>query len=153
MLFRKTTNFLYIVPLLHEGCGFMCYLPERSKRFLSLTTRHVKSRSSRCNSIGEALQVGERNVATRPPVPEISEITDTYTDTHTHTTHTENTGINVIDTCVFLRLQWKSENVFPSTLADYIWYCNSIMFTKLFSCYKYDQLDVIYFCFIFFHST
>ena len=57
--------------------------------------RRVDSRSSRCNSPGEALHVGASSVALRPPVPSISEITDTRTHTQTHT---QNTAINIIDT-------------------------------------------------------
>ena len=50
----------------------------------------VNSRSSCCNSPGEVLHVGASSVALQPPVPDISEITDTHT-------HTQNTAINIID--------------------------------------------------------
>ena len=52
--------------------------------------RRVYLRSSRCNSLSEALHVGASNVALRPPVPGISEITNTQT-------HTRSTSINIID--------------------------------------------------------
>ena len=53
------------------------------KAFFSRTTRRVDSKTSHCNSSGEALHVGESSVALRRPVPEISEITNAQTDTHT----------------------------------------------------------------------
>ena len=65
---------------------------ESVKGFISRTTRRVDSKTSRWNSPGEALHVGESRVALRRPVPEISEITNT----HTHT-HTRNTAINITD--------------------------------------------------------
>ena len=66
-----------------------------SKGYFSRTMRRVNSRSSRCNLPSEALHVGASSVALRPQVPDISEITDGHTDTHTNT---QITTINIIDT-------------------------------------------------------
>ena len=62
--------------------------------------RRVDSRSSRCNSPGEALHVGASSVALRPPVPGISEITDTHT-------HTRSMSINIIDRMS----RWREPNM------------------------------------------
>ena len=62
-----------------------------SKGFSSRTLHLVNSKSSRCNSPSEALQVSASSVALRPPVPGISELTDT---------HTQNTRINIINSSV-----------------------------------------------------
>ena len=42
----------------------------------------VDSKSSCCNSPGEALHVGASSVSLRPPIPDISEITNAHTHTH-----------------------------------------------------------------------
>ena len=54
-----------------------------SKCSCSRTMHRVYSRTSCCNLAGEALHVGASSVALQPPVPDISEITDRHTDTHT----------------------------------------------------------------------
>ena len=54
--------------------------------------RYVDSKPSRYNSPGEALHVSASSVALRPPIPDISEITNKHTQTHT-----QNTAINIID--------------------------------------------------------
>ena len=51
----------------------------------SRTMQSVGSKTSQYNSPGEALQNGVRSMALRPPVPDMSEITDTHTHTHGHT--------------------------------------------------------------------
>ena len=81
-----------MAPLEREGRGYTLQLQEMSKGFSSRTMRYVNSRSSRFNSPSEALDVGASTVTLRPPVPDISETTDTHTHTHIHTQtdrHTE----------------------------------------------------------------
>ena len=86
--FKKTTNYLSIAPLWREGRGYTRYLEKGSKGFSSRTKHPVNSRSSWCNSPGEAFHDGVRSIALRPPVPEKLEITETQTDT-------QNTAINI----------------------------------------------------------
>ena len=56
----------------------------------------VYSRCSLCNFPGEALHVGERSVALRPPVPDISDVTDKLT----HRIRMSLYLINILFTCI-----------------------------------------------------
>ena len=49
-------------------------------------------KTSQCNLPGKAFHIGESSVVLPRPVPEISEIKNTQTDTHT-----QNTAINIIN--------------------------------------------------------
>ena len=61
---------------------------EKVLKAFSLEPCVVPTQEAVVNSPGEALHIGASSVALRPPVPDISEITDRHTDTRTHT-HTE----------------------------------------------------------------
>ena len=66
-----------------DGRGFTRYLLKSYKGFCPKPHAVLTQKTSRCISPGEALHVGKSSVALRRPVPEILEITNTQTDTHT----------------------------------------------------------------------
>ena len=90
--FQEDDQFLKYYTVVMWRAWFHASPGKSSKGFFSRTTRPVNLRSSQRNSPGEALHGGVKNVVLRPPVPVMSEITDT----HTHM-DTQNTSINIID--------------------------------------------------------
>ena len=89
---RKTAKFL-------KYCNVRVWLhvlpAKKFQKFFLPNHACVDSKSSRCYSPVEALQVGESSWALRRPLPEISEITNTQTNRQSHT-QTDRHGIRLL---------------------------------------------------------